>query len=356
MNLVSSDDLVHGIYGDSPHPPKVIKGQSTAEWRSESDGWFRGTEGYLTYSIGVPDQANGHIEKVKIHWDNPYIGVNSCDLDVKLDFSDATSTDVLESHTITTNVPPNLEEMADGDVEAWIDAVLFPPNIFANANTSGNDAVALFEIRFAPQPQFNVPQPGPRTQRENVSLDPAQWTGAWAGQNVYVTIIHDGGQRMTAQVTDTTINPQLQFSEDFLLGTLHWAGAHSATHLLASEVETSEGSRTAKLVASVANRALLNASAQSGAGERFTQLFYKEATAAKLGLDSGKVRKYASTINQFAAQSRATVMLTHNVFLTLYDVFEGATLRTRVLQYERHGPLGVVLHSETLAWYDPSIH
>ena len=75
MTLVSSDDLVHGDYTGSWHPPKVIKGGSRAEWRSESDGVLTGTEGYLTYSIAVPDQANGHTEFVKIHWDNPYIGV-----------------------------------------------------------------------------------------------------------------------------------------------------------------------------------------------------------------------------------------------------------------------------------------
>jgi hypothetical protein len=356
MTLVSSDDLVHGDYTGSWHPPKVIKGGSRAEWRSESDGILTGTEGYLTYSIAVPDQANGHTEFVKIHWDNPYIGVNSCDLSVTFDFSGANSTDIQESHTITTNLPPNLEEMADGDVEAWIDAVLFPPFIFANANTAGNDAVALFEIRFPPQPQFNIPPPGTRTQRENVSLDPAQWAGAWGGEGVYVTIIQNGGHRMTAQVTDNTSDPQLQFSEDFLLGTLHWAAAHSAADMLSSQVKASDGSRPAKLVASVTARALGNATSQSAPGERFTQLLYKEAAATNLDLESGKVRKYASTVNEFAEQFKATVMLTHRVFLTLYDVFEGGTLQTRMLHYERHGPFGIVLSSEMLAWYDPSIH
>jgi hypothetical protein len=359
MTMVSSDSLAWGAYTGSWHPPKVIKGGSKAEWRSESDGLGQGTEGYLTYSIGVPDQANGHTEFVAIHWDNPFVGGNSCNLSVTVEFSGATSTDIQEAHTITSNVPPNLEEMADGDVEAWIDAVLFPPFIFANANTAGNDAIALFAIRSAPsqpQNQFNFPPAGTRSQRENVSLDPAQWAGVWVGQGVYVTIIHDGGVRMTAQVTDSSISPQLQFSEDFLLGKMHWAATHGIAGMLATQIKTSDGSRPANLVASVAARVLGNATSKATAGEHFTQLLYKEAAAAKLDFESSKVSKYAATVGQFAKQSNATVMLTNGVFLTLYDVFEGGSLRARVLNYERHGPAGIVLSSQTLSWYDPSIH
>jgi hypothetical protein len=359
MTLDSSDDLDWGVYTGSWHPPKVISGQSRAEWRSESDGAAQGTEGYLTYRIGVPDQGNGHTEFVKIHWDNPYIGVNSCDQSVILDFSGDNSTDIQEAHTITSNVPPNLEEMADGDVEAWIDAVLFPPFIFANANTAGNDAIALFEIRQPPQPpqnQFDFPQPGTRTQHENVNLDPAQWAGVWVGQGVYVTIVHAGGVRMTAQVTDSTTNPQLQFSEDFILGTLHWAATHSVADLLSSQVEASVGRGPARLVAAVAARALGDANSHTAAGERFTQMLYKEAATANLDLDGDNVIKYASAVSHFAKQSKSTVMLSNRIFLTLYDVFEGRTLRTRTLHYERHGPAGMVLSSEMLTWYDPSIH
>ncbi|MBA3756445.1 MAG: hypothetical protein H0X02_09560 [Nitrosomonas sp.] len=56
---------------------------------------------------------------------------------------------------IGSNMPPNLEKMLDGDVEAWIDAVLFPPYIVANAS-SANDAIATFAIRRKVERAFNL--------------------------------------------------------------------------------------------------------------------------------------------------------------------------------------------------------
>ena len=70
-NLVrSSFGLDHGIW-DKNTPPEVIERLSAVVWASESHGFCTGTEGTAIY------QCIGHNCRVKIHWNNPFIGANS---------------------------------------------------------------------------------------------------------------------------------------------------------------------------------------------------------------------------------------------------------------------------------------
>jgi hypothetical protein len=63
--------LEHGVWTQNMYPPKKIHGESKATWESESDGFMTGTEGRVTYTLGLPE--TGHLT---ISWDNPYTGSN----------------------------------------------------------------------------------------------------------------------------------------------------------------------------------------------------------------------------------------------------------------------------------------
>jgi hypothetical protein len=82
--------------------------------------------------------------------------------------------------------------MGEGDVEAWIDAVLFPPYIIANEPIA-NDANAVFAVRRKPQvssPLFGPQGSGPRSSRINTSHKAAEWEALWASNSVSITIFN----------------------------------------------------------------------------------------------------------------------------------------------------------------------
>jgi hypothetical protein len=236
---------------------------------------------------------------------------------------------------------------------------LFPPFIFANADTSGNNATALFAIKFqtAPQNVFTISAAGPRSVRENTKLDPAQWTGNWLGDGVYVTLLNDDGGKMTAQVTDQSAIPSLQFSEDFVMSKIHWALSHDFANMASRLVQRSGGIKPAQLVAAAVSQALREAgSADKGsAGERFSRIVETRSAASGVAVDAAGVRKIATSLSHTVEQSKATVALSHGVYLTLYDVYEGNVLKGMSLYYERHGPAGIVFTSAWLTYY-PDLH
>ncbi len=64
--------LDHGIW--TRQPPTQIQPFTNANWESESDGVFTGTEGHVDYDIQLPSgQGAGNCH---IYWDNPYAGSN----------------------------------------------------------------------------------------------------------------------------------------------------------------------------------------------------------------------------------------------------------------------------------------
>jgi len=69
---LTGSSLDHGDWTPpSWNPPGSIPPGATLGWQSESDGVATGTEGTATYAIGNTGQT------LSIHWDNPYVGLNS---------------------------------------------------------------------------------------------------------------------------------------------------------------------------------------------------------------------------------------------------------------------------------------
>ncbi|WP_437936876.1 aegerolysin family protein [Sorangium sp. So ce341] len=63
--------LSHGVWSGDSVPPELIADQTTAYWRSESQGLATGTEGFAEYYVGANLAAI-----VRVAWDNPFWGHN----------------------------------------------------------------------------------------------------------------------------------------------------------------------------------------------------------------------------------------------------------------------------------------
>ncbi|MFD9126876.1 hypothetical protein [Kitasatospora sp. NPDC059571] len=76
-----SIELPHGQWSGNGGsvPPEFIPQGGTAAWESESDGFGTGTEGRAIY---LSDAGEFYI-----HWDNPFVGSNSFDVNVPPGFS-----------------------------------------------------------------------------------------------------------------------------------------------------------------------------------------------------------------------------------------------------------------------------
>lgn len=106
------------------------------------------------------------MEFIDLWWDNPFVGGNKSSIGIVQDFTGNPS-QVFEGTKHMDGSPPwNLEKMAAGDVEAWIDAMLFPPYAVVN------DANAVFAIRRKAQvssPLFEAKGSGHRSSQINSS-------------------------------------------------------------------------------------------------------------------------------------------------------------------------------------------
>src|SRR6266542_5106863 len=72
FSLVKTEvELPHGEWTDPWQPPDLITPNSDTEWRSESGGFFTGTEGSVRFGINNGENASAYV-----HWDNPYSGSN----------------------------------------------------------------------------------------------------------------------------------------------------------------------------------------------------------------------------------------------------------------------------------------
>ncbi|MBA1158264.1 hypothetical protein [Microvirga mediterraneensis] len=349
-----SEHLDHGIYTDPWFPPQTVAPKAVGEWRTESDGFMTGTEGRARYRIS----SGAGTEFIDLWWDNPFIGGNESSIKIVEDFSGDPSEVFEGANQIDGAPPPNWVKMTDGDVEAWIDAILFPPYIIANAPIA-NDANAVFAIRRKPQhvssPLFGPQGTGPRTSRINTSKKPEEWEGLWSGQSVSVTLVSLGRKNMSASITDTTASPSLNFQENFTLGSISWA-----LNSFALEVHK-EFARTDPNAA----RAIIGAAAkatrlyQNDEPESVTAIH--EAVRAEIGdnkfkVPSDKLVRATKAAAAIGKLPRATVMLSHGVCLTLYDEFEAGRKVGAHILYERVLPgLGLTLASERLTYY-PMLH
>lgn len=74
LTLIGTAGPCQGGWSDGLQAPQTITAQSAATWQTESEGWFRGTEGWVKYEISNKYQAYMKCtqELVYIHWNNPY--------------------------------------------------------------------------------------------------------------------------------------------------------------------------------------------------------------------------------------------------------------------------------------------
>lgn len=349
-----SEHLEHGIYTEPTFPPQTIAPGAVGEWRSESDGFMTGTEGRARYRIA----SEGGTEFIDLWWDNPFIGGNKSSIVIVQDFTGNSSKIFEGANHIDGSPPPNLVKMGDGDVEAWIDAVLFPPYIVANAPIA-NDANAVFAVRRRPQvssPLFGPQGSGPRSSRINTSHKTTEWEGLWASNDVSVTIVSLGGGNMTASVTDTTANPTLELQEAFRLGQLGWAfnafalSMHREFHTL--------GYKAQSAVIRAATQAIRLQ--HTDEREHTTATIYKAVQAdlyeQNFKIPDPKLARATKAASAVAKLPRSTVMLSHGICLTLYDDFEAGQKMGSHMLYERiNSWLGLTLASERLSFY-PMLH
>lgn len=349
-----SEHLDHGIYTGSWFPPQTIAPKAVGLWKTESDGFMTGTEGRVRYRIS----SGAGTEFIDLWWDNPYIGGNESSIKIVEDFSGDPSEVFEGANQIDGGPPPNWQKMTDGDVEAWIDAVLFPPYIFANAPVA-NDANAVFAVRRKAQrvstPLFGPQGTGPRTSRINTARKPEEWEGLWAGQSVSVTIASLGRKNMSASIMDATASPVLNFQENVTLGSLGWALSAFALEMH-REFAASDPDAARAIVGAAAKATRL-----SQADEREDMTAVHEVVRAELSdrtfkVPSDKLVRATKSAAAIGKLPRASVMLSHGVCLTLYDEFEAGQRVGAHILYERIMPsLGLTLASERLTFY-PILH
>jgi hypothetical protein len=354
-----SDHHDHGQFTDPWFPPAVIQPGEIGQWRTESDGIMTGTEGNARYSTGVIDGGgNAHTEFIESYWDNPYVGTNEASMSVVADFTNKPSTTLKAAWFIQANgaEPPNWAKMMGGDVEAWVDGILFPPYIIANWNTASfNDANAFYAVKVGSTPQFlgefAGPSTGTKSQKLNTKANPAEWAGRWNSPDVSVTLVQRGGKSMTAYITDRSANPVLQFEQQFELGVLSWV----SDHLLVQAIDThlAGGSEpVAKVLRAATARSIASLSAQQEQApvDLFRKTALAAAEASAIHLSPTRLERAAKTITSYVTKTRGTLALSNGVYLSLYDTFTGAQKTGGFIQYERQTPSGLLLHTAQLSY------
>jgi hypothetical protein len=353
-------DLGHtsGQFTDPWYPPVNIDNGQVVEWRSESDGVMTGAIGHAKYSVNILDDSGNHTEFVEIDWDNPYWGTNSSNAYAFDDFSGDPSTDLIISNCIQSGSVPNAAKVAGLDFEAWLDTLLFPPYILANA-VSWNDTNALYGVQYQPPPPppqlggKDVPPVDLRSlpRKLNTDANPAQWRGDWQADGIYVTLLDDGGGNMSAYVTDRTMNPMIQFTQQFTFGEPSWVGQHLVYAAIAQDLGTN--SAVSKVFQGAA-AAALSAAAQ-GAEKDPQKVFQTTATSlaknALVNLNAAGVSKAGASISSFALNAvRSTAYLMYGITLRLYDVFSGGVKQGQLLNYKRCDGAGRTLTDALLAF------
>jgi len=190
-----------GEFTDPWYPPGVVEPRQVGEWRSESDGFMTGAIGFVKYSIIVDRQR----QLIELSRDNQR------GMTITNDFSGTTSTDILPK-----------------------------ANILVGTSAFGafNDTTATYIVELESKvfEGFAEPSPRSRSQKLNLNANPAEWAGDWDAGNIYVTLHSAGDKRMTANVTDLTITPALQFTQDFDLGHPTWVAKHALSAALNNQL------------------------------------------------------------------------------------------------------------------------
>ncbi len=351
-----SDHHDHGQFTDPWYPPAVIKPGEIGQWRTESDGFMTGTEGNARYSTAVVDgSGNAHTEFIESHWDNPFVGMNNASMSVVEDFTNKPSATLKAAWFIQANgaEPPNWAKMMGGDVEAWIDGILFPPYIIANWNTASfNDANAFYAVKVGSTPQFlgefQGPPTGKKTQKLNTKANPPEWAGRWTSSQVSVTLVQRSGKSMTAYITDRSANPVLQFEQQFELGALSWVSDHMLVQAIDTHFAGSEPVAAVLRATTAKSIAALSTQREESPVDFFRKTALVAAQASNMHLSPTRLERASKAITSYVTQTRGTVALLNGVYLSLYDTFTGGQKTGGFLQYERHSPSGLLLHSAQL--------
>lgn len=100
--------LDHGMWDIQP-PQKIPKVQGgmpgKGHWMSESDGIATGTEGYCSYSFY--DAASEQVFYIKLHWNDPFAGKNTYNIDTNCETVNVSFTDGAgDNATVTFKVAP----------------------------------------------------------------------------------------------------------------------------------------------------------------------------------------------------------------------------------------------------------
>jgi hypothetical protein len=352
-----SDHHDHGEFTGGWSPPAVIAPGTTGEWRTESDGILTGTEGRVKYGTGVTTSAGSHMEFLDCYWDNPYIGTNEASMSAVEDFTNAPSKLLKVGWYIQSNgaPPPNAAKMAGGDVEAWVDGVLFPPYVLANWNTASyNDANAYYAVKVGAPPIFQGSFPGPPTGKKSSKLNtkavPAEWVGHWSSPEVSVTIVQRGGKSMTAYITDRSGQTPLQFEQNFELGALNWVADHLVSDAI---VKLSAGSSPLAGVfraSAAASLGALSRQPEESASSVFSKTALAAAETRALGVSPHYVQKVGTAVGSYISQTRGTVTLANGVFLSLYDTFTGGQKTGGFLHYSRQLLAGYLSYAADLTY------
>jgi len=334
--VLEGERLNHGIYTDPWHPPKIIAPGAIGQWQSESDGWFRGTAGWASYRIPTGDR----FEFAQLDFGNPYIGGNESNISIVEDFSGQKSKLFEGANTINGDPPPNWVKMTEGDVEAWIDAVLFPPYIFANAS-SADDANATFAIRRKPvvsSPLLGPQSDAPRSSQVNTALKAAEWSGLWGGDGVSATLTSLVGHNMNAQILDTTVDPELHVQENFTLGGHAWT-MNSLVVGIQNEFGTARNANNGAVLAITSAAAqsisMLREKVPADAVSTVQTAVGAALEARGARISESKLLSISKTTVALATIPRTSVILSHGISLTLYDDFQDGHKTGSRLLYER---------------------
>lgn len=347
---LDNENLEWGEYTEPWFVPGTIAPKSVGQWRTESDGFMTGTEGRARFSISSGEGT----EFIDVWWDNPFIGGNKSSIGIVEDFTGKPSKVFEGANKIDGSPPPNLVKMEQGDVEAWIDAILFPPYIIANAPVA-NDANAVFAIRPKAQ-QESTPLFGPqgtthRSSRVNTSRNPEEWEGLWTSAATSVSLTSLVQRKMSATVTDTTATPSLQFKEAFTLGAPNWALSAFALEVH-KEFARVEPAIVPAIIKATDTVSRLYNPEEPGHLASIQEDVFTELSNSKFKVSSDKLKKFSKAAITVAKLPHSTVMLSNGVGLTLYDVLEGGQVVDRQLLYER-STYGIVLAREWLDFVIP---
>jgi hypothetical protein len=354
----TSENINWGIITDPWNIPGSIAPHTVAEWRTESDGFMTGTEGFAHFSAFDGTGTNN----IVAHWNNPFVGLNECSMDVTMDFTGAPSTSFKWNKAILGPVYPNLQKMTEGDIEAWIDGVLFPIYIFSNGNFAANDTTAFFLLDTAsggekkPPPLFGGPTKKSLIDKPNTELNTAQWQGTWAADDIVVTITNLSGGQMVAHVSEFNApsGPDIEFSESFRL----WTLSPPTVHTLAIGTSKALGISPASAITAMQHASVLigddkNSSAPQAGSKAFSRAITAVTknngqTVSTAGLD-----KVSRGVGLAIERSKFTVTLSNGVHLMLFDQFDGSQKVGQVMHYQRNVLDNVVARRARLNYVIP---